>query len=90
MIERHADIENSVLAIIDRQLGLHGMALHFTADSRLHGHLPQLDSMAVVAIVAAIEEDLNIEFPEAELDGVVFETVGSLVHTITRLVASKN
>lgn len=79
-------IQQVALEVIDSQLGLGGAALNFSADSRLHGYLPQFDSMAVVGIIAGLESRLNFDFPETELEGSVFETVGSLVRTVAHVL----
>lgn len=80
---------NKILKILDRDLNLHGAALQFTEKTVLRGALAQLDSMAVVTIVASLEETFGFDFPEEKLDGAIFETVGSLVSTVHDLVDSK-
>ncbi len=77
----------SVLRIIDRELNLNGKALDFTEDTKLRGSLPQLDSMAIVSVITTLEEQLGFEFPEDQLDGAIFESVGSLVDCVTRLLS---
>lgn len=79
---------SNVLVVLDRELSLQGKALHFTEDTKLAGALPQLDSMAIVNVVAALEEKLDFEFPEDQLDGAIFETVGTLVDFLMALIAS--
>jgi len=73
----------TVLNILDRELNLQGATLTFSADTKLRGSLLQLDSMAVVSLVAALEEQLGFEFPEDQLDGAIFESVESLVACVT-------
>lgn len=77
----------SVLRIIDSELNLKGKALNFTEDTKLRGSLPQLDSMAIVSVITTLEEQLGFEFPEDQLDGAIFESVGSLVDCVTRLLS---
>lgn len=48
------------------------------AATPLFGSLPELDSMAVVELVAALEERFGIRIDEDEVTGEVFETVSSL------------
>lgn len=79
----------SVVKILDRELNLQGKALAFTEETRLRGSLPQLDSMAIVSVVSALEEQLGFEFPEDQLDGAIFETVGTLVDCVTRLLSNE-
>ena len=52
------------------------------ASTRLFGSLPELDSMAVVELVVAIEERFGISIDEDEVTGEVFETVGSLASLV--------
>lgn len=82
------NISESVLKIVDTELNLQGAALNFTSDTKLRNSLPQLDSMAVVSIITAIEEKFGFEFPDDQLDGAIFDTVGTLVDCITGLVSS--
>lgn len=79
---------SDVLAVLDSELNLQGKALAFTAETKLRDSLPQLDSMAIVNVVAALEEQFGFEFPESQLDGAIFETVGSLVDCLKRLLSS--
>lgn len=76
--------------ILDTELNLQGKALSFTEDTKLRGSLPQLDSMAVASLITKLEEQLGFEFPEEQLDGAIFESVGSLVDCVTRILSSGN
>jgi acyl carrier protein len=77
-----------ILRILDEVLNLGGAALAFDSETRLRGALPQLDSMAVVSLITEIENSFGISFPEEELDGALFETVGTLVECVDSLVQS--
>lgn len=63
-------------------LGKRGAAL--TADTGLLGNLPELDSMAVVNVIAAMEEHFGIVFDDDEITAGVFESVGTLSALIDR------
>lgn len=67
-----------VLQVLDDALGLAGRSANFDADTPLLGALPELDSMAVVSLIAALEQHFGVMLPDDELDGSVFATVGSL------------
>jgi len=58
------------------QMGERADAL--TADSPIVGAIPEFDSVAVVSLVTAIEEQLGVEIEDDEITGELFETVGSL------------
>ena len=63
-------------------LGERGAAL--TADTGLLGSLPELDSMAVVNVLTAMEEHFGISFDDDEITASVFQSVGSLSALIDR------
>lgn len=84
------NVLQSVLKILDSELNLQGKALAFAEDTKLRGSLPQLDSMAIVSVITALETQLGFEFPEEQLDGALFETVGTLVDGITHFLVNDN
>jgi acyl carrier protein len=67
------------------QLGEHAGDLGM--DSRLLGSLPELDSMAVVAVIGALEERFGLTVHDDEIDAAVFESVGSVVRFVDRKLA---
>jgi acyl carrier protein len=48
-------------------------------DTPLLGNLPELDSMAVVEVVAGLEQQFGITVYDDEVDAEAFATFGSLV-----------
>lgn len=60
-------------------LSLDGRALSFTRDTALLGSVPELDSMAVVAVLTALEEQFGFSADDDEIDGSTFASVGSLL-----------
>jgi acyl carrier protein len=73
------DPTSEVIQTLDEVLGLGGRSAAFSRATPLLGDLPELDSMAVVALMAALEDRLGASFPDDEVDGGTFATVGSLV-----------
>lgn len=57
-------------------LGESGQALD--ADSPLLGSLPELDSMAVVTLIGALEEHFGIAVDDDDISASTFATLGSL------------
>ena len=55
----------------------------FDAGTGLFGHLPELDSMAVVSLLTEIEDRLDIGLEDDEIDGDLLETYGSLLAFVT-------
>lgn len=49
-----------------------------TADSALLGSIPELDSMAVVSLITALEEHFGIVIGDDDISASTFETLGSL------------
>jgi acyl carrier protein len=73
------DVKNEVLSILDDVLSLKGRAASFTLDTPLLGAIPELDSMAVVALITTIEERFGFIVDDDEIDGAVFASVATLV-----------
>jgi acyl carrier protein len=68
-----------VKAIVVETLGIEDRADSLDASSGLLGSLPELDSMAVVALITEIEERFGIEVDAADISADAFETLGTLV-----------
>lgn len=66
-----AQVVASVLGIEDRAAGL-------DASTRLLGSMPELDSMAVLELITALESRFGITVTDEEVTGEVFETLGGL------------
>lgn len=67
-----------VRAIVGDVLQLGVRRDNLLADSPLLGSLPELDSMAVVALISALEESFGIIIDDDQLDASTFATLGSL------------
>ena len=57
-----------------------GKSLH--ANSALLGSLPELDSMAVISLITALEEQFGISVEDDEIGAATFETLGSLARFV--------
>ena len=68
------DVKNLLIDVLN--LGPAGQAL--TADSPLLGSLPELDSMAVVTLIGALEEHFGIVVDDDDISASTFATLGSL------------
>ena len=73
-----ADVLAEVIATIVGTLGIEDRAAQFGAKTPLLENLPELDSMAIVELVLALEERFGIEIDDAQITGELFESVGSL------------
>lgn len=56
-------------------------------DSALLGSLPELDSMAVVNLVTALEEQFGIVIEDDDISAATFETLGSLASFVASKLA---
>lgn len=81
------DIKSEIVALLDEILSLDGRAASFTEDTALLGALPELDSMAVVALITSIEERFGFGVDDDEIDGATFATVGSLIEFVEAKLA---
>ncbi len=82
------NVTADVLHLLDEVLSLNGRSDSFTRDTLLLGAIPELDSMAVVNLIAGIEDRFGIVVDDDDIDGSTFATVGSLVDFVTgRVVA---
>jgi len=73
------DVVRSVLRDV---LSLGARADRLDRDSPLLGAVPELDSMAVAGVIAAIEDRFGITIDDDEISGATFATFGSLVDFI--------
>lgn len=56
-------------------------------DSGLLGNIPELDSMAVISVITALEEHFDILVDDDEISARTFETLGSLTHFVDQKLA---
>jgi acyl carrier protein len=81
------NVTDSVLRVLDDALNLQGRALAFDLNTPLLGALPELDSMAVLALITGLENQFGIGFQDDQLDGAAFATVGSLTALVEQALA---
>ena len=77
---------DDVCRILVEVLGIDTTRMRLNEDTRLLGSLPEFDSMAVVSVLTAIEDHFGIVVDDDEVDGAIFETVG----TLAAFVAAKS
>ena len=69
---------NEVKSLIGETLGIADRLDSMDASTRLLGSLPELDSMAVAELLAAIEQRFDFEVDSADITTDIFDTVGTL------------
>jgi acyl carrier protein len=67
-----------VKAVVVATLNLEDRADDLVPDTRLLGDLPELDSIAVVELLVALQDRFGIEIEDDEVVGDIFETLGQL------------
>ena len=79
-----AEVKN----LLGRVLGIEDGARRFEASTALFGAIAELDSRAVITLIAALEEKFDIVVADDEITAEVFETLGSLTEFIERKLAA--
>ena len=69
---------DDVRRIVATTLQLGARANMMNATTALLGAIPELDSMAVVSLITALEEQFGITVEDDEIGADTFETLGSL------------
>jgi acyl carrier protein len=82
------DIAKELIGVLDEVLSLDGRASAFTATTPLLGAIPELDSMAVVSLITALEERFELTVDDDDIDGSTFETLGSLTKFVQDKLAA--
>jgi len=77
-------VENDVIEILVDTLSLPGGQLD--GSSILLGAIPEFDSMAVVSVLTALEEQYGFIVDDDEIDAAIFESVASLSEFVTSKV----
>ncbi len=77
------DTTKEIVHLLDDVLSLGGRTASFTRATPLLGAVPELDSMAVVSLITAIEERFGFVIEDDDIDGHTFETVGSLTDFVS-------
>lgn len=71
--------QNIVKEIVIKNLNLSDRMSELTMSSPLLGVIPELDSMAVVGIITALEDNFGFSIYDDEISADSFESLGSLV-----------
>ena len=72
------NVEQEVIKTVCTVLGLDNARAALSADTPLLGSIAELDSMAVVSILTALEDRFGIAVDDDEVDGRTFASIGSL------------
>ncbi|MFK8030992.1 MAG: acyl carrier protein [Gammaproteobacteria bacterium] len=73
---------DTVRTILIQTLQLDEADTELDEDTELLGNIPEMDSMAVVTILTALEEQFGFDIDDAEMSAETFETLGTLVEFV--------
>lgn len=72
-----------VKSVVAEILGITDRLASMDESTGLVGSLPELDSMAVAELIAAIEDRFGFRVDDADITSDVFETLGTLTAYVT-------
>lgn len=72
-----------VKSVVAETLGITDRLASMDESTGLLGSLPELDSMAVAELIAAIEDRFGFQVDDADITSDVFETLGTLTAYVT-------
>jgi acyl carrier protein len=76
--------------ILTDTLGLGDRLDRMEADMILLGNVPELDSVAVITVILAIEKKFSITIKDDEISAKTFATLGTLVDFVENKIAEGN
>ena len=76
------NLQEDIIQIVSEVLMLDGQSDSFDENTALFGAIPEFDSVAVVSLVTALEDEFGCTFDDNELNADVFATIGSLTKTV--------
>ncbi len=79
---RQTMLLDDVKVVVGRTLQISARVLQMDAAAPLLGAVPELDSIAVVSLITALEEHFDITVADDEISAAAFETLGSLTRFI--------
>lgn len=75
---------DDVVRIVAEVLQVQDRSGSFDASTELLGAMPEFDSMAVVSIITAMEEEFGLVVDDDEITGEIFGTIGTLHHFVNQ------
>ena len=71
-------VDRLLRAILESAIGQRAMPARLGHDTPLLGAIPELDSMAVLAILTQLQDELGLTIADDEISAERFETYGAL------------
>jgi acyl carrier protein len=82
-----SELKSQVREILRDSLSLGARADRLDTQSALLGAVPELDSMAVASVIAALEDRFGFTVDDDEISGATFASLGSLVDFVSSKLA---
>ena len=82
MVQDSGDLMLQIKNILEESLFIKGRTTDWSNLTPLLGNIPELDSMAVMNVIAGLEKHFNIFMEDDEINADVFATLQSLTDTI--------
>ncbi len=79
-------IEERVKMLLDEALHLEGRTASWDSQTPLLGSLPELDSLAIVEVIAGIEKTFKFAIEDDDINADVMATLGSLTRFIEQKI----
>jgi acyl carrier protein len=87
LVEADQMLLDDVKVVVGAALQIRDRVQGMNSATPLLGAVPELDSMAVVNLITALEERFGITVADDEIDASAFETLGSLTSFVERKLA---
>jgi len=81
-------VDKEIKAVLNKVLQLGNRTNTWNENTPLLGSVPELDSMAVVSVITALEENFGFAIDDDEINADMFATLGSLVHFVEQKLAA--
>jgi acyl carrier protein len=71
-------VESALRGILESALGKRALPATLADGTELLGAIPELDSMAVLAVLTQIQDDFGVPIEDDEVSADIFQTFGDL------------
>ena len=82
------ELIDEIRGVVRDALQLGSRADGFSAETLLLGNVPELDSMAVVTVITALEDQYGIVVEDDEVSAETFATLGSLADFVSNKLSA--
>lgn len=79
---------DDIKRLVDGVLQLGPQMQNYDESTALLGNIPEFDSMAVVSVITAIEDNFGVIVEDDEMSADVFETLGTLTAFVNEKLAN--